>query len=61
MHRAVAITNTWEPRLVERRSQDNGNVLEVFEVAPGELVMVESGPTYTCEEITRPDAPKAKR
>jgi hypothetical protein len=34
---------TLEPRLVERRPQDNGNVVEIFEVAPGELVIVESG------------------
>jgi hypothetical protein len=61
MHRAAAITPTWEPRLVERRAKDNGNVLEVFEVAPGELVMVESGPTYTTDDLTRPEAPKAKQ
>lgn len=51
---------SWEPRLVERRSQDNGNVVEVFEVAPGELVVVESGPTFSWDEITNPDAPVAK-
>lgn len=52
MHRAAAITPTWEPRLVEARVQENGNVVEVFEVAPGELVVVESGPTFTWTEDT---------
>ena len=52
MHRAAAITPTWEPRLVEARHQENGNVVEVFEVAPGELVVVESGPTFTWSQDT---------
>jgi hypothetical protein len=30
------------PRLVERSAQHDGAVIEVFEVAPGELVTVES-------------------
>lgn len=63
MQSATAIKPTWEPRLVERRPQDNGNVVEVFEVAPGELVVVESGPTFTwsSDEVTQPDSPKSKR
>lgn len=52
MHRAATNPPTWEPRLVEARTQENGNVVEVFEVAPGELVTVESGPTFTFPEGT---------
>lgn len=60
MQRAAEITPTWEPRLVERRSGDNGNVVEVFEVAPGELVVVESGP-WSSDEVTKPDRPSSRR
>jgi hypothetical protein len=59
MHRAAANTPTWEPRLVEARPQENGNVVEVFEVAPGELVSVESGPTFTFPDVL--EAPIQKR
>ncbi len=31
----------WQPRLVERTSASNGNLVEVFEIG-GELVVVES-------------------
>ena len=46
------------PRLVERNAQDDGNVTEVFEVAPGELVVVES---WNVEEVSAPVHPRARR
>jgi hypothetical protein len=42
------------PRLVERNTQDDGALTEVFEVAPGELVVVES---WSVEEVTIPARP----
>ncbi len=46
------------PRLVERNAQDDGNVTEIFEVAPGELVVVES---WCADEVTAPVPPTRER
>ncbi|MBA3499849.1 MAG: hypothetical protein H0T65_05740 [Deltaproteobacteria bacterium] len=50
--------STQTPRLVERNTQDDGALTEVFEVAPGELVVVES---WSVEEVTVPARPSARR
>lgn len=56
LKRAEATAPT--PRLVERNARDDGKLTEIFEVAPGELVVVES---WSIDEVTAPESPRARR